>query len=695
MVGPYAVAHLRLTQLIASHGGTQPEGGIHVYLTDTLESPNQVPHEVNLFARKLTEEHRRAQRIKKHTRVLVCMGNPPYDREQAEVGERPEHLRKGGWVRHGDPRVPSPDNPSDHTRPILQDFIEPASAAGAGVHVKNLYNDYVYFWRWALWKLFENPEASGPGIITFITAASYLRGPGFVGMRRKMREAFDELWIIDLEGDNLGARKTENVFAIQTPVAIAIGVRYGNQQPQNPARVRYAKITGTREEKYSKLDTIRSFADLEWQDCFDGWSDPFLPRGRGNYYAWPLLTDLFPWQHSGSQFKRTWPIGETADVLEARWREFLRLEGSTRRTAFRESRDRKVNVQYPALVGNDRLPALSSLPADAPAPQVRRYGFRSFDRQYGLVDARLGDYLRPVFWQTHGECQVYLTSLITGVLGIGPAASVTGNVPDLHHFRGSFGGKDVIPLWRDAEASQANVTGGLLDVLNPSLGNVVPEDFFAYCYALLATPAYVETYSEELTVPGPRIPITKDRALFQQAAMLGRKLIWLHSYGERFVPARHRPGEVPQGSARSRRGVPDTTERYPEDFFYNEETKVLRVGEGEFGPVSKAVWEFSVSGLQVVRSWLSYRMKGGAGRSSSPLDEIRPQRWTSEMSQELLELLWVLEATVAIFPELKQTLEAVIAGETFRADELPQPTLDERKPPGEEIAEHEQPELIR
>jgi len=77
-------------------------------------------------------------------------------------------------------------------------------------------------------------------------------------------------------------------------------------------------------------------------------------------------------------------------------------------------------------------------------------------------------------------------------------------------------------------------------------------------------------------------------------------------------------------------------------------------------------------------------MKGGAGRSSSPLDEIRPQRWTSEMSQELLELLWVLEATVAVFPELKQTLEAVIAGEIFRADELPQPTASERNPPVED-----------
>jgi hypothetical protein len=228
------------------------------------------------------------------------------------------------------------------------------------------------------------------------------------------------------------------------------------------------------------------------------------------------------------------------------------------------------------------------------------------------------------------------------------------------------------------------------------LGQVTPEDFFAYCYALLATPAYVETYSEELTVPGPRVPVTKDRAIyFSKPHSFGRKLIWLHTYGERFVPARQRPGEVPQGSARSIRGVPDTADGYPEEFSYNEATQKLRVGEGEFGPVTKEVFEFGVSGLQVVRSWLNYRMKDGAGRSTSPLDEIRPQRWTSEMTQELLELLWVLEATLPCFPELKQTLEAVIAGETFRADELPQPTAAERKPPEEEpeAPTHEQQQL--
>ncbi len=678
MVGPYAVAHLRLTQLITSHGGTLPAEGIHVYLTDTLESPHLEPPVLNVFARRLTEEHRRAQHVKRHTRVLVCMGNPPYDREQVSDGERPEHLRKGGWVRHGDP---DPARAGQRTRPILQDFIEPASQAGAGVHVKNLYNDYVYFWRWALWKLFENPEASGPGIISFITAASYLRGPGFVGMRRKMREAFDELWIIDLEGDNLGARKTENVFNIQTPVAIAIGVRYGQPRPHTPARVRYARLTGTREEKFAKLNAIRRFADLHWQECFDGWLEPFLPRGRGNYFAWPRLTDLFPWQHSGVQFKRTWPIGETAEVLEQRWRAFLRLPAADRKRAFRESRDRKVDQEYPTLDGSRRMAALATLPATAPAPLRERYGYRSFDRQYTLLDPRLGDYLRPVLWRVHSDQQVYLTSLLTEVLGLGPAATVSAYVPDLHHFRGSFGGRHVIPLWRNAAATQPNLTTGLLTALRPALGRVSPEDLFAYAYALLATPAYVETFSEELTIPGPRLPVTKSRVLFRQAVRLGRRLIWLHTFGERFVPPRHRPGEVPQGRARCRRAVPGQPERYPEDFAWNDATQTLRVGQGEFAPVSKAVWEFSVSGLQVVKSWLSYRMKAGAGRASSPLDEIRPERWTAAMSQELLELLWVLEATVALFPKLEQTLAAIVAGATFRAEELPRPDPAECNPP--------------
>jgi hypothetical protein len=75
-----------------------------------------------------------------------------------------------------------------------------------------------------------------------------------------------------------------------------------------------------------------------------------------------------------------------------------------------------------------------------------------------------------------------------------------------------------------------------------------------------------------------------------------------------------------------------------------------------------------------------YRMKKRAGKKSSPLDDIRPERWTARMSDELLELLWVLESTLAMEPDL--VLDKAVAGPCFTAAELPPPKPEERKAPG-------------
>ena len=78
-----------------------------------------------------------------------------------------------------------------------------------------------------------------------------------------------------------------------------------------------------------------------------------------------------------------------------------------------------------------------------------------------------------------------------------------------------------------------------------------------------------------------------------------------------------------------------------------------------------AVYNFEVSGLMVVQSWLAYRMKKPKGKKSSPLDDIGPQTWTGEFTTELLELLWILEATIAEYPRQAQLLEAVIGKPTM------------------------------
>lgn len=111
------------------------------------------------------------------------------------------------------------------------------------------------------------------------------------------------------------------------------------------------------------------------------------------------------------------------------------------------------------------------------------------------------------------------------------------------------------------------------------------EDLFAYAYGILASPSYVDRFSEELSEPPPRLPLTKDAGPFRATAALGRRLIFLHTYGERFVPDGEAPGHVPRGRARTSQPIPGAPDGYPEEFAYDEATKTLHVGEGEIAPV--------------------------------------------------------------------------------------------------------------
>ncbi len=670
MVGPYAVTELRTSRALRDRGAALPKDGTHVYLTDTLESPHARPPQLPLYLRPIAEQHAKALKVKSTVPVIVCLGNPPYDRHEAATAGN--QARTGGWVRWGD------DNRGAGA--ILRDFLDPATAAGHGVHIKNLYNLYVYFWRWALWKVFEHETASGPGVVSFISASSYLDGDAFCGMREHMRRLCDEIWILDLGGEGRGTRKSDNVFAIQTPVAIAVAVRLEKAKKDKPAKVHHARIEGARGAKLAALDAIDDLASVTWQNCPDDWQAPFRPAGKGAYFDWPLLTDLMPWQHSGVQLKRTWPIAPDRETLERRWRGLLNAEDRSK--AFHGTGDREVDGTYSvALTENPDSTPIRRLPKNAPMPPAQRYAYRSFDRQHIIADGRLMSRARPDLWRAHGERQVYLTSLLSHPLGQGPAETASALIPDLHHFRGSYGAKEVLPLYRTAEATEANILPGLLDLLGAAYKRkVTPEDVLAYIYGVLAQPAFTARYAKELETRELRVPITKDGALFEKARDTGARLLWLHTYGQRFVPKGKEPGQVPRGGAKSVKAVPGDSEGYPESFSYNDVTRTLHVGKGEFRPVAREIFEFEVSGFKVVQSWLSYRMKKGGGKKSSPLDDIHPERWTSQFTTELLELLWVLEATVEGYAGQAKILEAVTAGPCFPADVLPAVPDVMRKP---------------
>ena len=668
LVGPYAVCDLRVSRALGARGAALPPGGARVYLTHTLESPHTEPPQLPLFLRPIAEQRARALDVKVAARVLVCLGNPPYGRHEAARAGNGE--RTGSWVRYGD---------GNGDRPLMEDFLAPVRAAGHGVRAKNLYNHYVYFWRWALWKVFEHETAAGPGIVSFITASSWLDGDAFLGMREHMRRLCDEIWILDLGGEGRAPRRSENVFAIQTPVAIAVAVRAG-APTETPARVRHAALGGTREEKLAALDAMEGFGSVEWRDCPDDWRAPFRPPGTGVYFDWPLLTDLMPWQHTGVQLKRTWPIGSDRELLERRWRALLRARD--RAEAFRETGDRTVRGVYGSPIsGAGSAPPIADLPVDAATPEIRRFAYRSLDRQYVLADGRLISRPRPDLRRAHGPRQIYLTSLLTDAIGEGPALAACALIPDLHHFGGG-GGKDIIPLFRTRDVAQANIVPGLLGTLGREYGRpVTPEDFCSYVYGALAHPAFTERFRSELEASQLRVPLTRDSALFEGVRKVGARLLWLHTYGERLVPEGVRPGAAYRGAARCVKAVPASAEGYPESFRYDGASRTLRVGAGAFAPVQPQVFDFQVSGLKVVRSWLRYRMKAGAGRRSSPLDAIRPERWTAQYTTELLELLWVIEATVALYPEQARLLDSIVAGPCFAGADLPEPDDAMRRPP--------------
>jgi predicted helicase len=81
---------------------------------------------------------------------------------------------------------------------------------------------------------------------------------------------------------------------------------------------------------------------------------------------------------------------------------------------------------------------------------------------------------------------------------------------------------------------------------------VTPEDLAGYVYCLLAHPEYTSRFSSELINREVRVPLTKNKKFFLEAAEIGKYLIWLHTYGERLYNSKDRPkGKIPKGSAKN------------------------------------------------------------------------------------------------------------------------------------------------
>lgn len=411
--GPYSVAHLRIGQRLAEiEAASVPRHSIRVYLTDTLADPaGHVTVAPGLWgdAETLATERSRASAVKRDERVTVVIGNPPYARRTAASG--------GGWVLH-----------PESGRALFEDLLEGARERGVIFSAQaSLYNDYVYFWRWALWKALEQTDK--PAVISFITASSWLNGAGFVGLRALAQSLATEIWVTDLGGENRGAVTEENVFAIQTPVAIVTLFRKTGPRSGLPV-IRYRRVEGSRSEKLAALDLIPTpFEGPDaWVSVDAGLGDSFLPNVQdATWTAFPLLTDLFPLQQPGAKYNRAWPIAVSPELLRRRWETLVGEPDLTRRAELFATASTGRTI-YTSVGGSTRIADLR--PSSSPQTIVR-YAFRPFDRQWTFQDARLANLERPALWRSRSDKQIFMIGMLTRQFGQGPALTVSADVPDL------------------------------------------------------------------------------------------------------------------------------------------------------------------------------------------------------------------------------------------------------------------------
>lgn len=219
-------------------------------------------------------------------------------------------------------------------------------------------------------------------------------------------------------------------------------------------------------------------------------------------------------------------------------------------------------------------------------------------------------------------------------------------------------------------------------------------DLLAYIAAIVAHPGYTETFREDLKdAKTLRVPLTKSPNLFWQAVDLGRRILYLSTFGRRcgHPPCQADPLRSFVGCT-NETPMPATAHTITHDSTASELTvKGSTNGSpvsGVFKDVSTDVFDYSVVNLNVIKSWFDYRKREPAGRKSSPLDNITTTSWQTGYTSDLVELLRVLTLLVAERPVQQQLLNNILNSPLIThsdlktAGALPTKTGTTAKPPG-------------
>jgi hypothetical protein len=189
-------------------------------------------------------------------------------------------------------------------------------------------------------------------------------------------------------------------------------------------------------KKFAELREL-SLSTSGWLDTPTEWRDPFLPTATGIWAKFAPLNELFVYEGSGVMPGRTWAISPDAASLVDRWARLIKEKDPVEKERLFHPQLRKGKVASRHIrkivtqdLGVKETRRVTILDDKGECEPPIHYGFRSFDRQWLIGDARLLNDVRPVLWNAYSSRQVYLTALEESSPSSGPAITLTGLIPD-------------------------------------------------------------------------------------------------------------------------------------------------------------------------------------------------------------------------------------------------------------------------
>jgi len=575
MMAPYAIGHIKFSFIIEEEGYTLTEDERpKFYLTNTLEMKTLEKTNLPLMS-ALSEESHLAETVKKETPILVITGNPPYS--------------------------VSSMNKSDFIEEAMKVYKEDVKNER---NIQPLSDDYIKFIRFAHWKI----DQSKKGTIGMITNNSYLSGLIHRGMRKKLLESFDEIYILNLHGNSRIGEKTteggkdENVFDIMQGVSISLFIKNGKHN--GLGKVYYADVYGLRKDKYNFLDN-HSFRTTDWKELNP--TEPyyfFVEKDfvlQEEYEKFISVKEIFDKFTSGVKTHRDeFVVGFTKEEVEQK---MLTFTSDLPDEIVREGFNLKDTTDWKVEVAREKVKKIDWI------KYIRQYAYRPFDVRYicylpDLIDRDRWDLMQNFFEDNLGLifprmtkdfCHGFVAKNIADVAIGGKVSGSETNVAPLYLYK-SFNKNHLFEESADTASKTPNINAELFNRLSQHYGTTpTPEQIFHYIYSVLYSNIYREKYAEFLKIDFPRIPFAANYDLFIKMNELGKQLLNLHllSSSELHNPISKFRG---QGS-----GMVEKVKYSEEDM------RVYINNDNYFDNVEKVVWEYQIGGYQVCNKWLKDR----------------------------------------------------------------------------------------